>query len=68
MTKIKEGTLIRVHNPRVDSDNDMVDEHGELWTYAYALGDDDNLHRLKSLATGRYYLWYEDEFEVPDGD
>lgn len=67
----KEGALVRVHNPTMSEDADMLAEHGSLWLYIGLFDDVPNLrplHACKSLATGHVYHWYDEEFEVHDDE
>ena len=62
---MKPGTLVRLNDKAF---HDNRSQAGELWVLkgkAEAGGPD--MWEAVSLATGRFYLWYEWEFEHEEG-
>lgn len=67
---LKQGTLIRVkHRPL---HVDMKQEDGSLWVIVderlSQTSDGPGAYRCKSLATGKRWTWFADEFDTEENE
>jgi len=60
---MRAGTLIRIVTPEGKSAYACTETDGTLWVVERNASGGNGV-RAKSLATGRHYVWFKEEFET----